>query len=445
MSEINEKSGKKYFGGKRYTGPIIALTETEWQYIRENALTKSDKEIADKLKRSIKTIRNARKKIGIIKKQKGKIKGAFLRKGTMSSEMPNRSLTEEERKEFFVGQLQNSLYYENLKNQFTKEEIDFYLEEWGGLCVQFEDIIATEKRQIDEYIVQQIMGNRIKRNIQITEEIILQLQKEILELRKNFDVTKDEEAQARDQQLMFFVNTMSRQSSAMTNDYQKNVDTKNKILSELNARRRDRIESIKKAGTTFAGLVQAFRDRAVRESQGKYAELVRIAKEQKLREWRKVNTYPDGSKDNIIFDDQSEIPKNVQNYLENPICYTIDRFKKEKDKNILIVENDNIRIQWFQDHLSGNKIEIASSFYKAYEKLCTTKYDLICLDYDIGLDLKGDALAQSIIDNKFSPNADILIHSMNKRGAENICKILSDTHNVEVYSFETLLEAYKNR
>ncbi len=83
-----------------------------------------------------------------------------------------------------------------------------------------------------------------------------------------------------------------------------------KLLGELNARRKDRVDQISKRGTTFLSMVQEFRDRKIRENQGRHMELVRLAKEKKKREWRKPTVFPDGTLDCVLLDSESELPKS---------------------------------------------------------------------------------------------------------------------------------------
>jgi hypothetical protein len=285
------------------------LKPEEFEYIRLNCLSKTDEELSNHLKRDLRTIVNARRKLGIRKAQRGKIEAIAPKTINGIAVPPSQKMTEDQRKQFFKTQLTNSLYYNNLKESFNKEEIDFYLEEWASLCVQFEDIVATEKRQIDELIKAEIMGNRILRNIKVAEDEIKNIVEEVERLRKLKDMESDEDAQERDSQLMTMIRMMSAQSNAMSNDYQKNVDGKNKLLNELNARRRDRVEQISKRGTTFIGLVEAMRDREMRETQGRHMELVRLAKQKKISEWREPTSFADGTKDCILMDENSILPE----------------------------------------------------------------------------------------------------------------------------------------
>lgn len=417
--------------------PSIPLTDQEQKYIVDNCLTKTDAELSRELNRDVRTIRAFRKKSGVEKRQDGKI--SYIGRADKPTAVPSKY---EEASKFFQEQFKNTLYYKALKDQFTEEEIDYYLEEWGSLCVQFEDIVATEKRQIDELIKAEIIGLRIMRNVKLAETVIEELQNQINVLRSKKDVVTDEDARIVDEQLSWYIGRLVGQSNAMTSDYRDNVDLRNKILTELNARRRDRIDQLRKTGTTFAGLVQAFRDNAIREAQGKQLELVRIAKNKKLNDWRKITKFPDGTKDAVVFDENSEVVPGLKEYLENPINNIVEKYKRTSGKNILIVEDDHARKQFFQDLFAGHNIEFSSNFHTASEKLKTIVFDLICFDYDIGLDLKGDIVAGFMIENKLCLNADVLIHSMNDEGADKIFEILHEKVNVEKYNFETMLQAY---
>lgn len=426
------------------------LTKDEKDYIQQNCISKTDEEIASYLDRDIKTIAAFRiGKLGIKKDGRGNIIQPVPQQGGAGNTIPTNAntgreinphislkLTEQQRKNFFKTQLKNSLFYDNLKQQFAQDEIDFYLEEWGSLCVQFEDVLATEKRQIDELIKAEVMGNRILRNIKITEEEVRHTIARVEEWRKANDVKNDEEAQERDDELMAMIRMMYSMAQGMSTEYQKNVDLRNQLLNELNARRRDRIDQIKKGSTTFIGLVQQFRDREMRETHGRNLELVKMAKEKKLNEWRVPKLLPDGSRDCILLDDKSTLPKkNIARYGSS----IVDRYSNERDKAILIIENDNNRLQFFLDKFKNNKIDMASNCEKALEKLNSTKYDLICFDYDIGLETNSLSVAQYMVQNNVCPNAFILIHSNNPSGADALENVLITIYpEVEKVSFDQI-------
>lgn len=301
---------------KGYYGKEYRLTKQDKLFILENCHKMTDDEIATKLGKSLKSVRvHRQKRLKIskgappVKHAVAKLAKALRQNKNVEREVVRASLdmSEEDRREFLETQLANSAYWRTLVNQLTKDEQDFYMEEWGGLCLQFEDVVGTEKRQIDELIKAQIFQNRIGRSIKITEEEIEKLSDRIVEFRKNHDVQKDENAQLIDKALMAMIRQMSGQSQIMSKDWQSFATLKNKILEELNARRKDRIDQLSSSKTTFLGLVEALRDKQVRAVQGNHAELLRIARETKKDNWRKPQVFPDGSSDPILIDDQTVI------------------------------------------------------------------------------------------------------------------------------------------
>jgi hypothetical protein len=419
------------------------LKPEELEYIRQNCLSKSDEEIANYLNRDIRTVCNARKKLGIKKVQGGRLDVVRSNDTNGTLLPPSQRMTEDQRKEFFKTQLTNSLYYNNLKEQFEKDEIDFYLEEWASLCVQFEDIVATEKRQIDELIKAEIMGNRILRNVKITEEEIENMIKEVQAWRAAHDMENDEEAQDRDNALMSMIRSMSAQSHAMSSDYQKNVDLKNRLLNELNARRRDRVDQLKKSGTTFLSLVESLRERETREQQGRHIELVRLAKEKKRADWRQPTKFPDGTDDCVLMDEESILPTKDVVRLSEMGSRFVEEMSKEAGKKILVIEDDHRRKQFFQTIFKNNNIIFASNNNKAKKRMEEhSDLDMICVDYDIGYDQKSSESIEHILDNDLYPNTKFLVHSMNKTGANQLKNMLTNNRIVEVVPFEEIVKTF---
>lgn len=416
------------------------LRPEEIQYIRENCFSSSDEQMAEYLNRDIRTVARARKNLGVKKGTGGRIKTMIANDPNVANH-PNmihasQTLTDNERKEFFKTQLTNTLYYETLQAQFSKEELDFYLEEWSSLCVQFEDIVATEKRQIDEFIKAEINGNRLLKNIKIVEDEIKKLQDEIEKYRKDHDMPNDTDAQEKDSAMLRMLNSMNGVSGAMSNDYQKNVNLRSELLANLNSRRKDRVDQLRKAGTTFSGLVMGLRDRQTREVQGRHMELVRMAKEKKKAEWRKPIKFLDSVDDCILMDDKSELPQKEVVRLDKSILF--EKYRNLENQQILVVENDITRVQFFQDAFLKSKITTASNASKAIDRLKENKYDLICLDYDLGLDSKGDEVADYL---KVSDSiAEVLIHSNNEEGARKIKETLKG-RSAEIFSFNNLFES----
>jgi len=377
------------------------ISDEEYQYIIQHAADMSDRQISEHLGRDVRTVKKYRVKAGIIKGGAGNIKKIDL-SDIADNKIINRKLNEKDRKQFFKRELQNSLFYENLKLQFTKEELDFYLEEWAALCLQFEDIVTTERRQIDELIKAEIIGNRILRNIKITEDSILDIQEEVELLRKVKDMESDEDAQDRDGELLTLIRTLSSQSQGMVNDYGKNQESRNKLLDNLNARRRDRIDQIQKSGISFIDMIKALNDKTTKEDQGKYLELLKESKNSKKEKWRKPALFPDGSKDCVLLDENSEIADvNTVSSEVNSIDFITEIINSPHKKKIAVIASEEFSLpSKLKDACKDNH---TVNYFNTLKKLntvnITDEYNYVILAYDLDDDRDTLDACRIIIDN----------------------------------------------
>lgn len=287
------------------------LSKGEKEFLKMNAGKDSVSALAREIGRDRRTVAKFFKDNNVNTKVKKEIKGEtdlqnFSRKSGTKS---RKTLSETEREVFFRETLENSKYYDNLKKQFTEEEMDYYLEEWAALCLQFEDIVNTDKRQIDEYIKTGIIGNRILRNIRETEDVIGELIEETDLMEKVKELDDDEDAQKRYDDLCNMVMRFSTSSQGMVNDYQKNQEARAKLLESLNTRRKDRVNQIKKSGTSFFDLIQTLDEPEYRDDQGYYLELMKVAKDGLKHDWRDPSLFPDGTKDAVLIDEHSIEPQ----------------------------------------------------------------------------------------------------------------------------------------
>lgn len=107
---------------------------------------------------------------------------------------------------------------------------------------------------------------------------------------------------------------------------------------------------------------------------------------------------------------------------------------------ILILEDSTERNNWFTRKLIGNVVDYALSAEVANKLLLEKTYDVIFLDHDLDeehyvamyaplntvLTGTGVDTAKFIVSNKVSPKAQIIVHSLNTVGSQNIFAILND-------------------
>ncbi len=230
-----------------------------------------------------------------------------------------------EKADWFRQQFRDSHLYPTLHQQFDTDEINTYMEEYGQICCQFEDLVLSEFFQIDDFLKHRILINR-----QLVR--MKALQRQIEELNAWFSanpVKEDEEPEKKRERVeRYRLLDGAHASLNKSNErYDKLVAERQKIYSNLAATRRDRLDELKSSGDSFFSLLaQIQHNDHVRAQQGQYAELTRLAAEDVQKAFREEIMFPDGSKDAVILDEQTA-------YLDE-----LDATPPEKDDDDLIEE-----------------------------------------------------------------------------------------------------------
>jgi hypothetical protein len=266
-----------------------------------------DKKIQEELlhhynyKWNLETIRRHRRKLGINKKTEPAIQ---VKENAPTSSVPPPGLNNTEQAKWFKKQFIESHLYIILKSQFTTEEIDVYLEEYGSLCTQFSDIVTSEFFQIDEFLKHRILINR---------QLILMksFQEEITELTgwvaKN-PIKDDEDKDVKQMRIQQYRLLDQKRSdfAKVSERYDKLVTGRDKIYSNLAATRKDRIDELRGGRESFFNLVAMLQSsEAERDKQGKYAALTRIASQDIKEHWREPQELPDGTVEPLILDSET--------------------------------------------------------------------------------------------------------------------------------------------
>lgn len=265
----------------------------------------SDREIIDKLERecgyrwSIDAVAKARRVIAPADDP-----GAAVQSPTLSSPPPG--LPEADKANWFRSQFRQSHLYKNLCDQFDADEVKTYLEEYGGICCQFEDILTSEFYAIDDFLKHRLLINQ-----QLSERKRLRQEIEVSTawLAANptkADATKEElKERVEKMRLLDGLHTALHQAGER---YDKYVAERQAIQKSLAATRRDRLEELRTTGVSFFQVVQELQtSEKARHQHGRYAELTRLASEEIQAEFRKPTEFPDGEQGPIILDDAAEL------------------------------------------------------------------------------------------------------------------------------------------
>ena len=74
--------------------------------------------------------------------------------------VPPYGLSDSEKAIWFREQFRNSHLYPTVKRQLEIEEVIVYINDFGLLCCQFEDIVVSEFMQIDDFLKHRILVDR---------------------------------------------------------------------------------------------------------------------------------------------------------------------------------------------------------------------------------------------------------------------------------------------
>jgi len=269
----------------------------------------SDKKIVDRLfqeigyKWSLETVRRQRRRIGINRQNGIDQQTLVVNKPSLSVPLPG--LNEEEKAHWFRDQFKKSHLYTALKLQFNEEEIYMYLEEYGSLCCQFEDIVFSEFFQIDDFLKHRILIHRQLVTIKNLEGEIKELSYWINQHPNKEDLPKEDKLFRLEQYRLL---ESKRSDLNKSNDrYDKLVAERQKIYSGLAATRKDRVDELRGGRESFFNLVTLLQtSEQERNKQGKFAALTKIAADDVINHFRNPIEFPDGSKEPAIIDADTE-------------------------------------------------------------------------------------------------------------------------------------------
>ena len=102
--------------------------------------------------------------------------------------------------------------------------------------------------------------------------------------------------------------------------------------------------------------------------------------------------------------------------------------------NILVVEDDDMRIQWFKTEFAEFNLKVVKTAQAGISYVENEKFDIIFLDHDLGDRIfvssedpnTGYQVAKAIV-NSINSKTPIVVHSYNPVGVKNILSVLKDT------------------
>lgn len=256
---------------------------------------------------AVDTIGRRRRAMGVVKKS-----GQPVDVDAVDSPMlalPPHGLSDIEKATWFRDKFKKTHLYTIIKQQFDPHEVSVYIEEFGLLCCQFEDIVVSEFMQVDDFLKHRLLVNR---QLVVTHS----LQKQITVLQEWFIDNPKKEGE--DQDTIKFRHVQQgildkkyQYLKSFSDRYDDLVKERQKIHSSLAATRKDRIDELKGGKATFLELVSKLQhSQDERDRHGRFAELTKIAADDIKKEFRKPNKFPDGSVSPIIMDANTLFEEN---------------------------------------------------------------------------------------------------------------------------------------
>lgn len=255
------------------------LTKIDHKYIRENYLRKTDGEIADVLGCTVRTIERSRKKMGLMKR------GV---KADPNLDEDNPSDTDLER--YYKSSFMSSVRGKRLRRELGDEDWETLVYEWVAYHMQLDDLTHTEENTIEHIIILKLRMDKNQKDYQSSVLLRDSLMDEssIRDL-KDLDLQDPEESAVYEK-----IYSASVRMTDLNKEYKELLDKITRMSESLNVTRRQREEKGKVGAETFFMLCKEFENRAVRQKEGRKAELLRMAAENNEKKLRESVQYMDG-------------------------------------------------------------------------------------------------------------------------------------------------------
>lgn len=214
-----------------------------------------------------------------------------------------------EQNKFLVQRLKNSAAWRQIKEEFSEDELDYFVETYSLLMDQFkEDIRPAEEKQICQIIKLDILMHRNlsgRRKIQEAIELQERMVTNIVD-RAGGDMSLVTDA---DKSLITEANKTIGQlrgsEQSRTADYATLHKEYDSLMEQLKATRNQRLDRIEDNKTTFPDLVKQLISRDKQEMEARQAELFKKAVAIEYERLTEPHQYMDGEWDLPILNSES--------------------------------------------------------------------------------------------------------------------------------------------
>jgi hypothetical protein len=271
------------------------LSEKEISFIKEKIDEGwSDKKIAEEIKRSVPVVKKYRINIfGVKRDQAGNL---LNYKPTESEEI---QILEEKKKLKFKDEqtkIHGSAFIstprgKKLEKILTEDNFLFFVDQWVQYHIQLEDMTPSEEDMLEKMI---ILNIRILDNQKNLKEIHCIQQKLRHELSGKDELDPEND---KDLQILQTIESYNGQEIELNKEFVALNKEYTSIQDNLNTTRKQRESKEKIGSATFFDLIKKFNQEEIRNKEGRFAELMRMATSKKLDDWQKPIQYEDGNVD----------------------------------------------------------------------------------------------------------------------------------------------------
>ncbi len=214
---------------------------------------------------------------------------------------------EDIRRKDLIGVLHTKSYWNNIKIQFTEEELRSFELIWADLMLSFnEDIMFAEELQLNQLVTLQILMMRVMRDSQQHEQDMEDYQKDINEILSSGNADDLSALDAAN------LSNLEQQLSMARSAAGAFITTHTKLLGEakflhkdLKTTRDQRLKIVEDSKKTFADLIKLLDDESTRVNFGQEMELRRIAKDKSYFDLAQYHEYMDGMVDRPILNSET--------------------------------------------------------------------------------------------------------------------------------------------
>ena len=247
------------------------LSLAEMEFISQNCRTMSVESIAERINRTIEPVLR------------------YLKE----NDLPCAGLDEsQEEEEMFKRRLKSGPHWKGLIAQFNNEEMEHFVIQWVTYMRQFKgDVLPTEEMQLKQYIItEMLVGDILKRRKEVNEtidEYTTRLNRE----KKKPEGERNDVAMATWEEL---IAQAKMNAGTIVKDYTTLSEELKRINKELKGTREQRVKQIEDSKENWTGLAKRWNDAEYRETEGRDAELFRLASLRARDILSQFHTYLDG-------------------------------------------------------------------------------------------------------------------------------------------------------